>query len=293
QDGCDQFCSYCVVPFARPDMYSRPYGQVLEEARELASRGFKEIVLTGIRLGRYEDKHAELVGLLEDLAGVPGIERIRLSSIELTDVHEGLLGLMARSRKICRHLHVPLESGDDGVLARMNRPYTTAEFSSFVREARAKVPGIAITTDIMVGFPGETDDEFETSYAFAEEMQFARMHVFKYSVRPQTAAAMLPDDVSHAQKERRSARLIELSRRCCQEFASAFLGAAVSVLVEGKRANGNVRSGLTDNYLKVAFEGGCDLVGKIVNVRIEWASQGVAFGVLAERNGRSAAGGSA
>ena len=286
QDGCDQFCSYCVVPFARPVMNSKPCGEALEEARALADRGFKEIVLAGIRLGRYEGEQADLVGLLEDLAGVPGIERIRLSSIELTDIREGLLDLMAQGRKICRHLHVPLQSGDNAVLARMDRPYAAEEFSSFVREARAKIPGIAITTDIMVGFPGETEAEFRATYRFAEEMRFARMHVFRYSPRPHTAAAGLPDDVPHAEKERRSARLIELSWRRSQEFASAFLGATVPVLVEGKGINGNLRSGLTDNYLKVAFEGAPDLVGKIVDVQIQSVSQGTAFGVLAKSSRR-------
>jgi len=283
QDGCDQFCSYCVVPYARPVIYSKPCSEVLEEARGLASRGFREIVLTGIRLGRYEDGRADLIRLLEALADVPGIERIRLSSIELTDIREELLDLMARDGRICRHLHVPLQSGDDGVLARMSRPYTAARFSSFVREARAEAPGIAITTDIMVGFPGETEAEFEVSYSFAEEMRFARMHVFRYSPRPRTIAAELPDDVPHAEKERRSARLIELAEKCSQEFASAFIGATVPVLAEGKEINGNLRSGLTDNYLRVAFEGGSDLVGKIVNVRIESVSKGAAFGAPAER----------
>lgn len=279
QDGCDQFCSYCVVPFARPVMSSRPSGEVLAEARELAGRGFKEIVLTGIRLGCYKENGMDLVGLADELADIPGIERIRLSSIELTDTPDGLIDLMARNRKLCRHLHVPLQSGDDEVLAGMNRPYSIEEFASFVRGVRDAVPGVAVTTDIMVGFPGETDEQFEKGYDFARRMRFARMHVFRYSPRPLTAAGELRDDVPAVEKGRRSARMMDLAVACSHEFAETLVGTTLPVLVEGKRIGAKARSGLTDNYVRVVFEG-AGRTGDMVCVRVESVTRGTASGVL-------------
>ena len=277
QDGCDQFCAYCVVPLARPVVTSRPFAEVLAEASELARRGFKEIVLTGIRLGRYDEGLAELVHALTTL---PGIERIRLSSIELTDIPAGLLDLVAQNHKICRHLHVPLQSGDDAVLARMKRPYTSADYESFVRRARSSVSGIAITTDIMVGFPGETAEEFDNTYRLAERMRFARAHVFPYSPRPRTQAAELPDDVSPAEKERRKTRLMDLAAECSHEFACVLVGKTVQVLVEGKEIGGNLLSGLTDNYVRTIFEADRGHVGNIVDVDVESVSRANAFGTL-------------
>lgn len=280
QDGCDRYCSYCVVPFARPVMSSRPSSEVAAEAQELARRGFKEVVLTGIRLGRYEDGELDLTGLLRTLIGMPGLERIRLSSIELTDIPTGLVNLMAQERKLCRHLHVPLQSGDDGVLARMNRAYTAAEFASFVQEARLRVPGVAVTSDVMVGFPGETVEEFENTYRFVEEIRFARTHVFRYSVRPRTAAAGMRDDVLAAEKNRRSAQLMDLAARCSEEFARALVGKTVPVLVEGTQVGGGMLSGLTDNYVRVQFESAA-CKGQIADVRIESLADGVVCGRLA------------
>ena len=277
QDGCDQFCAYCVVPFARPVMESRSYAEVQAEAEDLAGRGFKEIVLTGIRLGCYEDG---LTNLMAGLASVSGIERIRLSSIELTDIPEGLLDLMAREDKVCRHLHVPLQSGDDRVLASMNRPYTAEEFASLASNARSVVPGIAITTDIMAGFPGETAEEFENTYRFAGRMRFARTHVFRYSPRPYTAAARLADDVSAGEKDRRRNRLTDLAANCSHEFAGTLVGQIVRVLTESKEIGGKLRSGLSDNYVRVAFEAGLDQVGRIAEVRVESVSMGIAWGML-------------
>ena len=280
QDGCNQFCSYCAVPFARSSMECKPFKELIEEASDLAERGYKEIVLTGIRLGLYEDGEADLTHVLRELMQINGIERIRLSSIELTDIRPGLIDLMAASEKVCRHLHIPLQSGDDRVLARMNRPYTSRDFADFVCRARKLLPEIAITTDIMVGFPGETEDEFETSYNFAEEICFSRMHVFRYSPRPVTLAASMPNPVHDAEKDRRSARLIELGARCSEDFAHRLIGKDVSVLVEARRNTSKGLSGLTDNYIRVAFDGARDLVGKIVEVEVESAVGETALGKL-------------
>ena len=275
QDGCDQFCAYCAVPFARPIMTSKPMEEALSEARDLADRGFKEIVLTGIRLGRYAYGLTELVKALAD---IQGIERIRLSSIELSDIPAGLVELIAENTKVCRHLHMPLQSGDDGVLRRMKRPYTTTEFAAFVADVRSKAPGIGITADIMVGFPGETAEEFESTCRFAEKVRFSRTHVFPYSARPRTEAATLKDDVSPGEKNRRKALMMKLAGECSQEFAEGLVGRTVQVLVEGKQRGAKVSSGFTDNYVRAVFKGGRP--GEIVDVRIESADGGIAYGVM-------------
>lgn len=283
QDGCNQFCSYCAVPLARPVMESRPLAEVLSEAETIAAGGFKEIVLTGIRLGRYESNGENLRGLVRRIAELDGIERIRLSSIELTDIPGGLLDLMAENSKVCRHLHIPLQSGDDAVLARMNRPYTVEEFRSFVNGARSRVEGIAITTDIMVGFPGETEQEFENTYRLAEEIRFARTHVFRFSPRPRTAAFDMKDDVSAREKERRSALLIEQAGKHSEAFARTLVGKTVPILVESRQSASGMWSGFTDNYVRVGFESSGRCVGKIVHVSIESVSNGMAFGSTAGR----------
>jgi threonylcarbamoyladenosine tRNA methylthiotransferase MtaB len=287
QDGCDQFCSYCVVPLARPCMSSRPFDEVIAEAKELASRGFKEVVLTGIRLGRYEDGGFDLADLLDRINEIEGIERIRLSSIELTDIHPRIADLIAHKSKLCRHLHIPLQSGSDDILAAMNRPYSAAQFEAFTEGIRGVIPEIAITTDVMVGFPGETSEDFERTYAFAERMKFARMHVFRFSARPGTEAAKLKNNVPATEKARRSARLIELGARCSHEFAAGLIGKTMPVLiegpvlseVEGKKIGASMRTGLTDNYIRVMFSGKVS-VGEIVQVRIESVEGAVASGVL-------------
>jgi threonylcarbamoyladenosine tRNA methylthiotransferase MtaB len=284
QDGCDQFCAYCVVPFARTIMWSKPSDQVLAEAGELARLGYKEIVLTGVRLGRYEDERLRLRDLIDQLTQMPGIRRVRLSSLELTDMPSGLLELMVANPKVCRHLHIPLQSGDDGVLKRMKRPYTAGQFKSFVEQARSLAPEIAVTTDVMVGFVGETDTEFESSYKFAESLRFARMHVFRYSPRPRTAASELPDDVSAREKARRSARMIDLGDACAQELAQAMVGKIVGVLVEGKELGTSLRSGLTDNYVRVVFEADAHLVGEIVKVHVDRTQTGTAYGHVVWQN---------
>ena len=276
QDGCDQFCAYCAVPLARPAMHSRPFDEALCEARDLARRGHKEIVLTGIRLGRYDFGLTELIRAISELQGV---ERIRLSSIELTDIPPDLLDVMASDGKVCRHLHVPLQSGDDGVLARMRRPYTAAEFEAFVTRIRNLVPEIGLTTDIMVGFPGETEAQFARTCELAERVRFSRIHVFPYSPRPGTAAFEMGDDVSPAEKARRKARVLDLGSRRMDEFAQRMIGTTVEVLAESGG------SGLTDNYVRVAFRGDSRHVGEIVRVRVESVSRGVAHGRLVNAAG--------
>lgn len=282
QDGCDQFCSYCAVPFARSEMWSKEFSSVMNEAALLRDSGYKEIVLTGIRVGRYSDAGKDLADVLEGIAAIDGIERVRLSSIELTDIPSRLVEIMAGNRKLCRHLHIPLQSGDDRTLERMHRPYSTSDFRKFAVGARQAVEGLAITTDIMVGFPGETGDDFESSLSFAREMEFSRAHVFRYSPRPGTAAAEIGDTVSGSEKETRSTALIGCTKASADRFAKSLIGESMAVLVEGKEIQGGKRSGLTDNYVRVVFPGDQSLAGSMVQVRITDVSEGNACGFIEE-----------
>ena len=268
QDGCNQFCSYCAVPLARSYMWSKPIDDALTEAGKLADRGYREIVLTGIRTGLYKHEPYNLVELIQKLSDIEGLERIRISSIETTDVPDGLLKLMASNPKVCRHLHIPLQSGDDSVLKRMNRPYNSSEFIRFVERAREIVPEIGITTDIMVGFPGETDEEFRNTCHVAEEVRFSRAHIFRYSARPGTAASLLPDAVSDSEKERRSTVLAEITSRSENAFAELLAGKTMKILVEGKKSHDTMRSGLTDNYVRVFVDVKSEFVGRITEVEV-------------------------
>lgn len=280
QDGCNQFCSYCAVPLARSVMWSKPLDSVLLEACKLADSGHREMVLTGIRTGLYMDTKHNLTSLIEKLSDIEGLERIRISSIETTDVPEVLLELMASNPKVCRHLHIPLQSGDDSVLKRMNRPYTASEFIEFVERARSIVPEIGITTDIMVGFPGETVDEFKNTCLTAEAVRFSRAHIFRYSSRPGTAAFELPDAVSDAEKEHRSATLVEITSTSSKAFADSLVGKTVKILVEGKKINETMRSGLTDHYVRIIVDANSGLVGSIISVAVSKMQDGRLLGSI-------------
>ncbi len=257
QDGCDQYCAYCIIPYARGPLRSLRPELVRERIEQLLETGYREIVLTGIHTSAYGRDLADgidLAVLLRMLSSLPGEFRLRLSSVEPADVSEELLEVMASSERICRHLHIPLQSGDDGVLKRMRRPYTAGEYHSLFETACRKIPGLAVTTDVMVGFPGETEEEFENSYRFISSLPFRDLHVFKYSPRPGTVAAALPDQVAPDIKDRRSARLLRLADELSKAFAKRFLGQVLAVLVE-RRAPGKQGywEGLTDNYLRVLF----------------------------------------
>lgn len=273
QEGCNNFCTYCIVPHARGPLRSRPEDRVLAEAEHFIKEGFREIVLAGIHTGAYGLDRGEgrsLAGLVEKVAGLPGLKRLRLSSIEPMDITIDLIDVMAENPVICRHLHIPLQSGDDTVLKKMNRHYNTSEFARLVFTVRDRIPGAAVTTDIMVGFPGETDELFENSYHFAEAMRFSGVHIFKYSPRRGTPAAGYPDQVPPEKKEGRSRRLLEMGDTMFRAFAEQFIGATVDVLVEQchdkKRG---LYEGLTDNYLRVLLPGSADMRGKFFPVRLD------------------------
>ena len=290
QDGCDQFCSYCIVPHARNRMLSRPLDDVLAEVRALAEFGYKEIVLTGIRLGSYgsggqrstvngqQSERIGLAALIQTVSEVEGIERIRLSSIEPWEVDEALLDAM-QSPKVCRHLHIPLQSGDDGVLRRMNRPYTAARYREIVANVRERIPGIGITTDVIAGFPGETDEAFGNTRAMIEEVGFSRLHVFRYSARKRTPAAAMPDQVPPEVRKQRAENLTGLGITAMRRFASSLVGQTLEVLVETQSKTPNQLTGFTDNYVETRFPGDAGLKGQIVRVRVCEVDQGWVSGV--------------
>lgn len=278
QEGCEQFCTYCIIPYARGPLRSRSMEHTLQEAKKLEQAGFQEIILTGIHLGAYgKPSEAEakagvvqqvtLADLCERLLQETSFQRIRLSSIEPTEVDEHLLRLFAENRRMCRHLHLPLQAGDDAVLEAMHRPYNTEQYRQEMIRIRKAVPGIALSTDLMVGFPGETDEQFENSLRFCDEIGFSSMHLFKYSPREGTPAAGYPNQVRNEVKEARSKQMQEMAERNMLRYMEAHLGQTVEVLVEEQRADG-IWLGHTDNYLHVAVEGSCQK-NTMVQVRLD------------------------
>lgn len=247
EDGCDAYCAYCIVPYARGVPRAVPVSAVIAGAERLVATGAAEIVLTGINIGRYDDAGVHLPELLGRVAAT-GVARIRLSSIEPGDVTPVLLEAAAATPAFCAHLHVPLQAGSDGVLARMGRPYDTARYAATVEAARVAFPGIAISTDIIVGFPGESEAEFAETLAFAGEMGFSRLHVFRYSAREGTPAAAMPGQVSPEVRRARSAELRALGDRLAHAYAASLAGRPVEVLVE--RVEGAIAEGTTREYVR-------------------------------------------
>lgn len=288
EDGCDAYCTYCIVPRARGVPRSTPLSAVCREVEALVEAGVAEVVLTGINLGRYSDEGADLADVLVAVAGT-GVTRIRLSSIEPGDLNGRLLDAIASIPQVCPHLHVPLQAGDDGVLAGMGRGYTTLEYSARARAARAAVPGLALTTDVIAGFPGESDEAAARTAEFCEEVGFTRLHVFRYSARAGTPAAERNDHIEPRVRLARAARLRDIDRALRARHAQSRLGQQASVLVErvGSEAapeDGGSRpqswaEGTTEDYLRVRFARGAAGVGDIVDVRLAEVVDGVLWGV--------------
>ena len=273
EDGCNQYCSYCIIPYARGPVRSRKPSNVFSEVTKLVESGVKEIVLTGIHLGAYgSDTGAEmnLVELLNLLISIPGLARIRLSSIEITEIDDQLLSLIISEKKICPHLHLPLQAGSNQVLKKMNRPYTTEEFQERVEFIRGQIPDIAITTDVMVGFPGETERLFQETYEFVKKINFAQLHVFKYSKRKGTPAAEMKDQVSSQDKNERSQRLRQLGNQLTKEYNQKFIGKIVSALIEEELdLSTKMLTGVTSNYIRVYLTGNLiEMKGKIIPVKL-------------------------
>jgi threonylcarbamoyladenosine tRNA methylthiotransferase MtaB len=265
QDGCANFCAYCIVPLVRGRETSLPASGVVNEIKARVAQGYREVVLTGVRIGVYRDGGSDLAGLVRRILAETDIERLRLSSLQPQELTPELLRLF-RDGRLCPHLHLCLQSGSDSVLARMKRRYTTAEYRQAVWLAREAIPDVAITTDVMVGFPGETEAEFEESLSFCREMAFARIHVFSYSRRKGTMAAAMPGQVGDAAKRERSQRLLALAGESAQGFHRRFLGETMPVLFEQQA--GGVWSGLTGNYIKVYLKSRADLTNQLLSMRL-------------------------
>jgi threonylcarbamoyladenosine tRNA methylthiotransferase MtaB len=273
QEGCNNFCTFCIIPWSRGLSRSRDPKSVIAQAEQLVKAGYKEIVLTGIHTGGYGDdmENFDLADLIVELDKVEGLERIRISSIEASQIDEKMIDVLNRSSKMCRHLHIPLQAGENSVLKRMRRKYTTEEFAAKIKRLNEAMPGVAITTDVIVGFPGETEEMFEQGYRFMQEIGFSEMHVFPYSKRTGTPAARMDDQVDDEVKNERVHKLIELSEGMQLEYAKKWVGEVVDVIPErdykGAPGTGFVM-GYSDNYLQVVFEGTEALVGQLCRVKI-------------------------
>lgn len=267
QDGCNQFCTYCIIPFARGRVRSRELPDVLQEIRTLAKSGYREVVLTGIHLSSYGvDNGESLLHLIEAVYELEGIERIRLGSLEPRIVTDAFAKRLSELPKICPHFHLSLQSGCDTVLSRMNRRYDTAEYEVGCALLRRYFEHPAITTDVIVGFPGETDEEFETTERYLERIHFYEMHIFQYSRREGTKAAAMPDQVPEAVKKERSEKLLALGHRMSEEFRRYYLGRQVTALLEEEFLYDGKRyyTGYTKEYVKVAVETEKDLSNTFV-----------------------------
>lgn len=278
QDGCNQFCTYCIIPYARGRVRSREMQDVEQEVRTLAGNGYQEVVLTGIHLSSYGidfDGRRHLIELIRAVHEIEGIRRIRLGSLEPGIVTEEFAEALASMPKICPHFHLSLQSGCDAVLKRMNRKYTSGEYYEKCRILRKYFDAPALTTDVIVGFPGETEAEFQESYDFVDKVDFYETHIFKYSKREGTKAASMPDQVDEQIKAQRSARLIELGEKKRKAYEKKFIGRTVEVLVEEDAVidGKNVQTGHTKEYIKIALDSEENLRNCIVNVQIDNDSQ--------------------
>lgn len=255
QDGCEQFCSYCIIPYARGKLKSRGRAEILLEIAEVIAAGFQEIVLSGIHLGLYgvdlpEDYY--LVDLLSDILKIEGDYRIRLSSIEVTEVNDKLITLITNNKKICNHLHIPLQAGSDKILKLMNRPYTLKGFREKLEMLRNKISDIAISTDIIVGFPGETDEDFDQTYCFSKEMKFSKIHVFPFSAHEKTPAFKMKNKLSQLKIKKRAVELRLLSSRLREKYKKQFLGKEMTILVE--KVYNNKIVGKTEYYFNISVK---------------------------------------
>ena len=269
QDGCDRFCSYCIIPYARGRVRSRKPENVINEIKEIAKSGIKEVVITGIHVASYGKDFKEeyrLIDLLEEINKIDGIERIRLGSIEPLLITEEFVNRLVKLKKICHHFHLSLQSGCSETLKRMNRRYTIEEFEEIVNRLRKCYEDVILTTDIIVGFPDESDEEFETTYEFLKKIKFYKMHVFKYSPRKGTKAEVMKNQISGDVKEVRSKKLLELSDKNENEYLDTYLNKKVEVLFEEKE--GEYCKGHTPNYIMVKFKTEENLENQIKEIKI-------------------------
>ena len=270
QDGCNNFCSYCIIPYAKGRVRSRKIESVLQEIGEIVKKGIKEVVITGIHVASYGkdfEDGTQLIDLLEEINKIEGLKRIRLGSLEPNLITEEFVERLGKVDKICDHFHLSLQSGCNETLKRMNRKYVVEEFEKGVTLLRNKFPNVALTTDIIVGFPGETDEEFNITYNFLEKIKFSKMHIFKYSQRKGTIAAKMKEQISSTVKEQRSNKLIELSNNNEIEFLNKYIGKTLEVLFETKTQSGHIE-GHTTNYITVKTKENNYLENTIKNILI-------------------------
>ncbi len=270
QDGCNNFCSYCIIPYAKGRVRSRKLENVITEIKKIVEKGIKEVVITGIHVASYGkdfDNDIRLINLLEEINQIGGLKRIRLGSLEPKIITEDFVKRLKKLDKICNHFHLSLQSGCNETLKRMNRKYTIEEFQKVTELLRENFEEVALTTDIIVGFPGETEEEFEMTYKFLEKIKFSKMHVFKYSIRQGTVAAKMPNQIDGTIKEKRSQKLIELSNKNEIEFMKNCIGKTIEVLFEEEKEDGYIE-GHTTNYVVIETKGK-DLENTIKKVRVE------------------------
>ncbi len=265
QDGCDHRCAYCIVPLVRPVKSCVQADSVITQIKKRQTEGFREVVLTGTEIGEYACDGIDLTELLKRILAETAIERVRISSLQPQEVTPELIGLW-QDKRLCRHFHLSLQSGSDAVLRRMRRRYTTVDYRRAVELIGSLVPEAAITTDVIAGFLGETDAEFEESISFVESIGFARLHVFPYSPRPGTVAAIIPGQVEAAVVKARIARLLKLGRQCEAKFRRRFKGQSLKVLFEDKE--GAKWVGYTDNYIRVAIDSSENLENRVIEVKL-------------------------
>ena len=268
QDGCNNFCSYCIIPYAKGRVRSRKLESVVKEITEIAAKGIKEVVITGIHVASYGidfDNNTRLIDLLEAIQKIDGIKRIRLGSLEPNIITEEFVNRLKKVTKMCDHFHLSLQSGCDETLKRMNRKYTAETFEKEVNLLRKTFPDVALTTDVIVGFPGETEEEFNETYKYLSKIRFTKLHVFKYSPRKGTVAAKMKNQIDSTVKEKRSHKLIELSNECEIEFLDRYVGKELKVLFE--KQDGEYIKGHTTNYLVVKAKE-TELENQIKDVKI-------------------------
>jgi threonylcarbamoyladenosine tRNA methylthiotransferase MtaB len=272
QDGCNRYCSYCIIPYARGEIRSRDYKSVLEEVERLSHEGFKEVILTGLHLASYgkDKKDIDLLELVKKIVLVPRIERIRLGSLEPVIIDKKFIEVAKNTKKLCKHFHLSLQSGSDSVLKRMNRRYTTKEYYEKVKLIKDNIPGVSLTTDIIVGFPGETNEEFDETMNFIESVGFLKVHVFKFSARKGTKAAEFTNKVNPVIKDKRSKEAIQIVDKMSLRFKENYIGKKIDIIIEQEVSDKKgYLIGTTDNYLKVIVEGNIDIYkGKICNVKL-------------------------
>lgn len=286
QEGCNQYCSYCIIPYARGPIRSRKLDSIVNEVERLAKNGFKEIVLTGIHIASYGKDLGEerLIDVIEKIHAVEGIERIRLGSLEPTLITDEFMSRLSALTKACNHFHLSLQSGSDTVLKRMNRKYTTEQFRKVTEIIKKYIKDVAFTTDIIVGFPGETDEEFEETYEFVKEIGFSKVHVFQFSPRKGTPAAEHKNQVDGNIKHERSKKLIDLTNKLTTEFNRKFINKDMEVLFEEcSKIKKGYMEGYTTNYIRVAVDSKEDIEGKIESVRINSDFEEILIGEIIKK----------